>query len=79
MQFTEFSVRNYLFFAGGKYLLPGINGSSKTNIPSAVSKYGDIVIAQLPPFVRYMTKHNSIWSKALIMPLTIWNCVLSCQ
>ena len=24
-----------------------------------------------------MTKQNSIWSKALIMPLTIWNCVLS--
>ena len=24
-----------------------------------------------------MTKQNSIWSKALIMLLTIWNCVLS--
>ena len=23
------------------------------------------------------TKHNSIWSKALSMPLTIWNCVWS--
>ena len=24
-----------------------------------------------------MAKHNSIWSKKLVMPLTIWNCVLS--
>ena len=31
---------------------------------------------QQPTIVRSMTKHNSIWSKALIMPLTIWNCVL---
>ena len=23
------------------------------------------------------TKHNAIWSKALLMPLIIWNCVLS--
>ena len=38
---------------------------------------GGTVIAQLPPIVRFMTKQNSIWSKALIMPLTIWNCVLS--
>ena len=33
--------------------------------------------ARLPPMVSFMTKQNSIWSKALIMPLTIWNCVLS--
>ena len=25
----------------------------------------------------YMTKHNSIWSKALSMPLTIWKFVWS--
>ena len=25
----------------------------------------------------YETKHNSIWSKALSMPLTIWNFVWS--
>ena len=62
------------FFAGGKYLLPGIIG-----ITYPVANIGDSVIAQLPPFVRYMTKHNSIWSKALIMPLTIWNYVLSYQ
>ena len=51
---------------GSKYLLPGIKGSSKTYKPST---------AQLLPIVRFMTKQNSIWSKALIMPLTIWNCV----
>ena len=31
--------------------------------------------AQLPPTVRLMTKQNGMCSKALIMPLTIWNCV----
>ena len=36
-------------------------------------------ITQLPSFDRFMTKHNSIWSKALVMPLTIWNYVLSYQ
>ena len=36
-----------------------------------------LVTTRLPPLVRFMTKQNSIWSKALIMPLTIWNCVLS--
>ena len=35
------------------------------------------VLAWLPPIVRFMTKQNSISSKALIMPLTKWNCVLS--
>ena len=33
---------------------------------------GGHVLAWLPPIVRYMTKQNSIWSKALK-----WNCVLS--
>ena len=37
----------------------------------------DHVTAKLPHIVRFMTKQNYIWSKALIMPLTIWNCVLS--
>ena len=36
---------------------------------------GDHVTAWLPPIIRFMTKQNSVWSKALIMPLTIWNCV----
>ena len=31
------------------------------------------------PLSDLWTKQNSIWSKALIMPLTIWNCVLSCK
>ena len=38
---------------------------------------GGQVTAQFPPIVIFMTKQNSIGSKALIMPLTIWNCVLS--
>ena len=38
---------------------------------------GGHVTAKLPHILRFMTKQNSIWSKALIMPLTIWNCVLS--
>ena len=42
-----------------------------------VAIIGGHVTARLPPIVRFMTKQNSIWSKALIMPLTIWNCVLS--
>ena len=33
--------------------------------------------AKLPHIVKCMTKQNSTWSKALIMPLTIWNYVLS--
>ena len=37
------------------------------------------MIAQLPSFVRFITKQNAIWSKALIMPLDIWHCVLSYQ
>ena len=44
-----------------------------------VVNIGGRVIAQLPSFVRFMIKHDSIWSKALIMPLIIWNCVLSYQ
>ena len=42
-----------------------------------VAVIGGHVAALLPPIVRFMTKQNSIWSKALIMPLTIWDCVLS--
>ena len=38
---------------------------------------GGHVTAQLPPIIRFMTKQNCVWSKALIMPLTVWNCVLS--
>ena len=42
-----------------------------------VAIIGCHVTAKLPHIVRFMTKQNSIWSKALIMPLTIWYCVLS--
>ena len=38
------------------------------------------ISAHLPPMlavVRLKTKHTSIWSKALIMPSTICNCVKS--
>ena len=41
-----------------------------------VAIMGGHVTARLPSMTRFMTKQNSIWSKALIMPLTIWNCVL---
>ena len=46
---------------------------------SLVATIGGHTTAWLPPIIRFMTKQNSIWSKALIMPLTIWNCVLSYQ
>ena len=31
---------------------------------------GGHITAGLPPIVRFMTKQNSIWTKALTMPLT---------
>ena len=65
---------------GSKYLLHGIQGSSKTNILKLtylVANIEGLVTAQLPPIFIFMTKENSIWSKALIMSLAIWNCVLS--
>ena len=40
-----------------------------------VAILGGHVTAWLPPIIRLMIKQNSIWSKALLMPLTIWNCV----
>ena len=42
-----------------------------------VAIIGGHVTTKLPHILRFMTKQNSIRSKALIMPLTIWNCVLS--
>ena len=41
-----------------------------------VAIMGGHVTSWLPPTIRFMSKQNSILSKALIMPLTIWNCVL---
>ena len=42
-----------------------------------VAIMGGHVTARSPVIIRSMTKQNSMWSMALIMPLTIWNCVLS--
>ena len=53
------------FFAGSWYK----KVVAKLTYPVAI--IGGCVIAHLPPYVRFMTKHNSIWSNALIMPLTI--------
>ena len=53
------------FLAGGNYLLPGIKCRSKTNIPS--SKHCLLYnspVTFVPPVGRFMTKQNSIWSKA---------------
>ena len=47
------------------------------NLTYLVAIVGGHVTAGLPPIVRFKTKQNSIWSKVLIMPLTIWNCILS--
>ena len=41
-----------------------------------VAKSGGHITAHLPSvqvIVRFKTKQNPIWSKALTMPLTIWN------
>ena len=62
--------------AGSNYLLPGVKVGSKTNI--LVAKFGGHITAHEPPIyiaVSFKTKQNPIWSKALIMPLTIWNYV----
>ena len=58
-------------------MLPGIKGSRKNTFP--VGNISGRGIVKLPSFVRFTTKHYSIWSKALIMPLNIWNSVLSYQ
>ena len=42
-----------------------------------VAIIGGHVTAELPAIARFMTKQNALWSKALVMPLTIWNYVLS--
>ena len=68
---------------GGKYLLLWIASTCYlvfkvvAKLTYLVAIYGGHITVSLPPIVRFKTKHNSIWSKALVMPLTIWNCVLS--
>ena len=62
------------FFAGSKHLLPGAEVGSK--LTYLVATIGGHVTAHLPPapvVVKFKTKQNSIWSKALAMPLTIRN------
>ena len=39
-----------------------------------ISWKNKLIFTEIIPSV-YKTKHNSIWSKALLMPLTIWNFV----
>ena len=53
--------------------------AAKLTYTVAIIIDGVIALAPVVFFVRFMTKHDSIWSKALMMPLTIWNCVLSYQ
>ena len=48
-----------------------MNGNTTTTTYLVANTGGPVTV------VRLMTKQNSIWSKALIMPLTIWNSVLS--
>ena len=73
--FSVFTVRNKLFLlvASTCYLVFKVVAEQAY----LVAIIGGHVTDQLPPIVRFMTKQNSIWSKALIMPMTIWNCVLS--
>ena len=64
------------FLPGSKFLLPSIKVGSKTNILG--SKFGGHITAHLTSVqvvIRFKTKQNPIWSKALTMPLTIWNYV----
>ena len=58
--------------SNSKYLLLVFKVVAKTNIPN--SNYWWPCNSPVPPIVRFMTKQNFIWSKAL-MPLLIWNCV----
>ena len=64
------------FLADSKFLLPGVKVGSKTNITDSENWWP--VRAHLPSVqvvVRFKTKQNPIWSKALTMPCTIWNYV----
>ena len=58
---------------GSKYLIFKV-GEKLTYLEAII---GGHVTARVQPIVRFMTKQESIWSKELIMPLTIWNCVLT--
>ena len=64
-----YSVRNLLFLwvASTCYLVFKV--AAKLTYIVAIT--GEHETAKLPQIVRFMTKQNSIWSKALIMPFTI--------
>ena len=66
-KYFAFSASTYL--ASNCYLIFKV-GAKLTYLVAII---GGPVTVWLPT----MTKQNSIWSKALIMPLTRWNCVLS--
>ena len=70
-----FSARNLPFLLEASTCYPIFKVVAKLTYVVAI--IGGHVTARLLPIIRFMTKQNSIWSKALIMPLTIWNCVLS--
>ena len=48
----------------GKYLLPGIKCSSKSNIPINSHEFCLLVTAQLPPIVRSLIKQSSYMVKS---------------
>ena len=55
---------------GGKKLLPG------NSVMEVIFWNSKLIVTEKKSYV-CKTKHNSIWSKALAMPLTIWNFVCS--
>ena len=64
------------FLAGSKYLLHSVKVGPK--LTYLVAKFGGHITAHLPSVkvvFRFKTKQNPIWSKALTMPLTIWDFV----
>ena len=52
------------------------NGNTKTK-KKYIETIDGHINSPVTTNVRFMTEHNSIWSEALIMPVTIWKCVLS--
>ena len=61
------------FFVGGNYLVFKV----VAKLTYLLAIIGGHVAVRLQPIVSLLTKQNSIWSRALIMPSTIWNYVSS--
>ena len=74
MLLYETCVRNLLFLWVASTCYPVFKVVAKLTVI-----IGGHVTAKLHVrhIVRFITKQNSIWSKALIMPLILWNCVSS--